>query len=230
MFLCCDLLIYDKENQALSEADDIFDVAASDSRLLISFALYGDHIYLLDAAADKAQDAEVVQYKEKIGDMEVSASKKALADAAVPEYTDTDSNALAGLYDAGAADGYIGYPETMRFLRRRTDKTEVKQISISERSNIPMFYCDMAGISADVPENKTALCMDLIEIMTDTEVMKRMSVKDGTPQCLMFPRKLFYDEMEKEYPVYTKLKNIAGNTDNKLFRAYSTFMDETYGR
>ncbi len=31
VFLCCDLLIYDKENQALSEADDIFDVAASEA-------------------------------------------------------------------------------------------------------------------------------------------------------------------------------------------------------
>lgn len=93
-----------------------------------------------------------------------------------------------------------------------------------------MFYCDMAGISADVPENKTTLCMNLIKIMTDTEVMKRISVKDGTPQYLMFPKRSFYDEMEKEYPVYARLKNIAGKPDNKLFRAYSTFMDETYGR
>ncbi len=44
------------------------------------------------------------------------------------------------------------------------------------------------------------------------------------------PEKSFYDEMVKEYPIYAKLKTIAGNTGNKLFRAYGTFMDETYGR
>lgn len=137
VFLCCDLLIYDKENQELAEADDIFDVAASDSRIMISFTSYGDHLYLLDAAADNTQDAEVIQYKEKVSDIEVSASKKALVDAAVPEYTDTGRNTLAGLYDSGVADGYIGYPETMRFLRNRTDKTDVKQISIGEHNNIP---------------------------------------------------------------------------------------------
>ena len=38
------------------------------------------------------------------------------------------------------------------------------------------------------------------------------------------------DILEKEYPVYARLKNIAGKPDNKLFRAYGTFMDETYGR
>jgi len=47
VFLCCDLLIYDKDNKGLSEADDIFDVAASDSKALISFASYGDHVYTI---------------------------------------------------------------------------------------------------------------------------------------------------------------------------------------
>lgn len=87
----------------------------------------------------------------------------------------------------------------------------------------------MAGISADVPDDRTGLCMDLITIMTDTEVMKRVSVKDGAPQYLMFPRIPFYDDMQKVYPMYAKLKTIAENDNNKLFRAYGSFMEETYG-
>ena len=226
VFLCCDLLIYDGDNSDLSEANDIFDVAASDSKLLISFASYGDHIYLLDAAADKTQDPEVTQYKERLGNIDVSASKKALANAAIPEYADADTNAVSRLYDAGVADGYIGYPETMRFLSKRFDRTEVKQISIGKKDNIPLFYCDMAGISVDVPDDRTGLCMDLIRIMTDTEVMKRISVKDGLPQYLLFPRISFYDDMGKEYPMYAKLEKIVGNDNNKLFRAYGSFMEE----
>ena len=229
IFLCCDLLIYDGDNRELSEANDIFDVAASDSKALISFASYGDHVYLLDAAADITKDAQVIQYKDMLGDIDVSASKTALAEAAILKYTDTNSSARAALYDSGVADGYIGYAETLRFLNRRLVNTEVKQISIGKNDNIPLFYCDMAGISADVPDDRTGLCMDLITIMTDTEVMKRVSVKDGAPQYLMFPRISFYDDMQKVYPMYAKLKTIAENDNNKLFRAYGSFMEETYG-
>lgn len=230
VFLCCDLLIYDGDNKDLSAADDIFDIAASDSKVLISFAAYGDHVCLLDAAADTTQDPQVIQYKDRLGDIDVSASRAALADAAIPEYTDADSNDLAALYDAGVADGYIGYGETMRFLSRRLDGTEVKQISIGENGNIPLFYCDKAGISADVPDDRIGLYMDLIGIMTDTEVMRRMSVKDGAPQYLMFPKSSFYDEIENEYPMYAKLRKVVNNDDNKLFRTYGSFMEETYGR
>lgn len=88
----------------------------------------------------------------------------------------------------------------------------------------------MAGISADVPNDRTSLCMDLIEIMSDTEVMKHISVKDGSPQYLLFPRISFYDEMENEYPMYTSLRKIVSNDNNRLFRAYGSFMEEIFGR
>ena len=66
VFLCCDLLIYDRDNNDLSEADSIFDIAASDNKVLISFASYGDHVYLLDAAADIIQDSQVTQYEDRL--------------------------------------------------------------------------------------------------------------------------------------------------------------------
>ena len=197
--------------------------------MLISFASYGDHVYLLDAAADITQDPQVTQNKDRLENIDVSASGKALADAAVPEYAYSDSNSVSILYDSDVADGYVGYAETLRFLDKRLDKTEVKQISIGKNDNIPLFYCDMAGISADVPDDRTGLCMDLIEIMTDTEVMKRVSVKEDSPQYLMFSKTSFYDDMEKEYPMYTKLKKIADNGNNRLFRAYGSFMEDTFG-
>ena len=229
VFLCCDLLIYDRDNRDISEADDIFDIAASDSKLLMSFHSYGDLVYLMDAAADKTQAPEVIQYKDRLGNIDVSASKKALADVAIPEYTAAAGNDIPALYDSGIADGYIGYPETMRFLNTRFDKTEVKQISISQNDNIPFFYCDMAGISADVTDDRTALCMDLIKIMTDKEVMKRVSVEDGSPQYLLFPRISFYADMEKEYPMYAKLMKVVDQDNSELFRAYESFLEEIYG-
>ena len=108
---------------------------------MISFASYGDHVYLLDAAVDTMQDSQLIQYKDRLEDIDVSSSKKALADAAVPEYADADSNDIAILYDSGAADGYIGYAETLRFLDSRLDKTEVKQISIGKNDNTSWGGC-----------------------------------------------------------------------------------------
>ena len=31
------------------------------------------------------------------------------------------------------------------------------------------------------------------------------------------------------YPMYAKLRTVAENPDNRLFRAYGSFMEETYG-
>ncbi len=230
VFLCCDLMIYDRNDSELKKAENIFDVAGSDSDLLISFAMYGYDIYLMDAAADKTQDPVATQYKDRLKDIDVSANRKALANAAIPEYRDADSSDFAGLYDSGAAGGYIGYAETMRSLSARLDRTEIKQISMDEQDNVPLYYCYMAGISADVPEDQTGLCMDLIRIMTDREVMKRASVKNGIPRYLMSPRISFYDDMSREYPMYAKLKDIVANESNRLFRAYGSFMDDTYRR
>ena len=84
------------------------------------------------------------------------------------------------------------------------------------------------GQYAAVPE-ETGLCRDLIGIMTDPGVMKRVSVNDGAPQYLLFPRISFYEDMEKEYPMYTKLRRIIENENNKLFRAYGAFVEEIYG-
>ena len=84
----------------------------------------------------------------------------------------------------------------------------------------------MAGISADVPDDRIGPCMELIKIMTDPEVMKRVSVVDGSLQYLMFPRISFYDDMEKESPMYASFRKIVENEKNKLFRTYSSFMEE----
>ena len=46
----------------------------------------------------------------------------------------------------------------------------------------------------------------------------------------MSPRISFYDDMGKEYPMYAKLKDIVANENNRLFRAYGSFMDETNRR
>jgi hypothetical protein len=59
--------------------------------------------------------------------------------------------------------------------------------------------------------------------------MQRVSVKDGAPQYLMFPRRSFYEAMEKEYPMYAKLGKIAADERNKLFRSYGSFMKEIGG-
>ncbi len=223
VLLCADFLIYDRNDPVLASADSVTDIAVSGEDLLIRYNAASEAIYRLDAAADISQDASVIRKESAFGRIDTGESIGAIEEVLISKYVSESNYELARLYDEGITDGLLGYSENLTAIDNRFDDTGIKLISFSNTDNIPLFFCDMAGISAKASENKTDLCMDLVNLMADPSVLERLTVKDGEPQYLLPARRTSYDTIKEKYPLYGKLQEMIESGDAVIFRAYKEF-------
>ena len=223
VLICADFLIYDRNDPVLASADSMMDIAAGGEDLLIRFNAACEAIYRLDAAADISQDASVTQSAKAITGVDTGESLDAIRETLISKYKYENNYELARLYDEGKADGLIGYSENLTAIDDRLDDTGIKLISLSDTGNIALYFCDMAGISAEVSEGKTDICMDLANLMADPSVLERLTVMDGKPQYLLPARRTVYDTIKDEYPLYGKLQEMIESGNAAIFRAYKEF-------
>lgn len=223
VLICADFLIYDRNDPVLASADSMMDIAAGGEDLLIRFNDASEAIYSLDAAADISQDASVTQSSKAVSDVDTGESLEAIRESLISKYIYENNFELARLYDEGKADGLLGYSENLTAIEDRLDDTDIKLISLSDTDNIPLYFCDMAGISAEVSEDKTDICMDLANLMADPSVLERLSVMGGKPQYLLLARRSVYDTIKDEYPLYGKLQEMIESGNAAIFRAYKEF-------
>ena len=124
----------------------------------------------------------------------------------------------------GKGRAYIGYSESMALMGDAAGQMDIRLFSYDARKNIPVFYTDLVGISAEIDEDRKELAYELANILLSEEVLTQMSMpgeEGGSPQYLLTFRSSVYDHLEKEFPIYARLKEIAENPDNHVFRAGS---------
>ena len=223
VLICADFLIYDLNDPVLASADSVIDIADGGEDILIRYSAYGEAVYRLDAAADISQDASVTQSEAAFAGVDTGESIGAIREVLISKYKSENNYELARLYDEGKADGFIGYSENLSAIENRLDDTGIKLISFSNNDNIPLYFCDMAGISAKAPEGKTDICMDLVNLMADPSVLERLTVKDGKPQYLLPARRSSYDTIKEQYPLYGELQEMIEGGNAVIFRAYKEF-------
>ena len=223
VLICADFLIYDLNDPVLASAESIIDIAAGGENLLIRYNAAGEYIYRLDAAADICQDASVTQSEKAVSAIDTDESLSAIRKILIRKYMKDNNYELARLYDEGKADGFIGYSENLSAVEHRLNNTGIKLISYSNSDNIPLYFCDMAGISTAVSEDKTDICMDLVNLMADPSILERLTVMDGKPQYLLPARQSVYDTIKDEYPLYGKLQEMIESGNASVFRAYKEF-------
>ena len=121
----------------------------------------------------------------------------------------------------GSGRAYIGFAEAMSAMGNSADDMDFRLFSYTENDNIPLFFCDAAGIRSDIPDEKKELAYELLDIVTCERVMTEALSPDresGIPQYILPARIGVYDALGTEYPVYGRLKEIAAAGDNKLFK------------
>jgi thiamine pyridinylase len=123
---------------------------------------------------------------------------------------------VAKAYDSGIGQGYIGYSESIRLLRNRLDKTGIKSVSFSDRENIQRVYVDAAAVTAGVKGKKYEKCLELMNVMAESDIMTDLSVQDGKPQYLMLARKSPYKHLAEQFALYSELEKLANNEKNHV--------------
>lgn len=128
----------------------------------------------------------------------------------------------AGWFGVGKGRSYIGYSESMAEMGEYVSKVRVKTMSLADREDIPLFYADLVAANSSLVDNpqKRELALELINIMTDSEVMSRIIGGTGEEKCqyILPAKKNCYTVLSERYPVYSQLKEVTGKSGNHIFR------------
>ena len=101
-----------------------------------------------------------------------------------------------------------------------TDEIDFRLYSMTEEPNIPLFYMDTASVNANISQEKRALAIELLNMITGTDILVRASSPnepDQSYQYLLSARKSFYDVLGQKDPIYTKLQSFVSSPDNHIF-------------
>lgn len=225
--LCTDLLYTRKGDIALKNVKNIGELydALGDSGLLldkespiIQVAMY------LQALVDETQrytdhyppieeatlSPEALSSLEMISDMHQTDSESEPEDGEWYYYARRFSE------DMGRA--YIGYSESMDVMGDNASDMDFRLFSMTDDKDIPVFYVDAAAVNARISDDKKALALDFLNMITGKDMMVRASVNGGNPRYLLATRYSIYDALASDYPIYAELKNIASVPNACVFR------------
>ena len=101
----------------------------------------------------------------------------------------------------GVGRAYIGFSEAMSVMGDSAEDIDFRLYSMTEEKNIPLFYADLASVNANISEEKRALAIELLNLITGTDVIIRASspkAPDQSYQYLLSARKDVYEELKKK--------------------------------
>ena len=118
----------------------------------------------------------------------------------------------------GMGRAYIGYSEAMGMMGESASEMDFRLFSMSDNENIPVFYVDASAVNAKISDEKKALALDLLNMITGKETLVKASANNGDPGYLLVPRYSVYDALASDYPIYKGLKKAALVPDSHVFR------------
>ena len=213
VFLCGNFLIYDTNCDILKKAEHLTDLSHCSELLVIASE---DPMvrsqYILEAETD---------IHEKFGPPADNCAEEekilALIDVlAVNGHKQDTSDELAVTYDNGVGEGYIGFSESMRFLKERMPATDIKAVSFSSGRNLPLLYADVVAVTAGVNGERYNKCVELMNVMADAEILTFLSDDNGEPAYLLLARQSPYTVLSEKFPLYNQLEKIASDENNQI--------------
>ena len=225
--LCTDLLYTRKGDNALKDVENIGELhdALRNSGLLldkespiIQVAMY------LQALTDETQRytdhyppiEEGMLSSEAMTSLELISDMHQTDPEGVPE--DSGWYYYARRFAEGMGRAYIGYSESMDVMDENASDMDFRLFSMTDDKDIPLFYVDAAAINAKVSDEKKALALDFLNMITGKEMMVRASANGGNPRYLLATRYGIYDALASDYPIYAELKNVATVPNACVFR------------
>lgn len=131
----------------------------------------------------------------------------------------------------GVGRAYIGFSEAMSIMGDSTEDIVFRLYSMTDEKNIPLFYADLASVNANISKEKRALAIELLNLITSTEVFVKASSPtepDQNYQYLLTARKSAYAALGKNDPIYTELKSYVSDPDNHLFMVRNEDLTSLY--
>ncbi len=223
--LCTDLLFTRKDDDSLKDVQNLEELynALGDSGLLMDKGSpVSTVVVYLQALVDGTQlyTHEYPPIEEGALSTEAIESLEMLRDMHQVEDTPNGSGKFyyAQRFAEGMGEAYLGYSEAMDVMGENASEMDFRLISMTDDENIPLFYVDAAAINAKISDEKKALAIDFLNMITGKDLMVKASMNDGDPRYLLPARYSTYDALAQEYPIYVGLKEIATVPNACVFR------------
>ena len=113
---------------------------------------------------------------------------------------------------------YIGYSEAMDMMGESASEMDFRLFSMTDDENIPVFYMDAAAVNAKISDEKRALALELLNMITSSDTLVRVSMNNGDPRYLLLARRSAYDTLAPDYPIYKEMKKVATVPNAHVFR------------
>ena len=95
---------------------------------------------------------------------------------------------------------------------------DFRLFSMTDDENIPVFYMDAAAVNAKISDEKRALALELLNMITSSDTLVRVSMNNGDPRYLLLARRSAYDTLAPDYPIYKEMKKVATVPNAHVFR------------
>lgn len=211
VFLCGNFLIYDQGCEAVATAEHITDLTDASGILVVNSE---DPVnrpqYVSEVIADETGEAN------PSADDGAEDMMRLIDRLAIDAHKHDNDTQVATAYDSGVGQGYIGFSESMRFLKRRSDVTRIKSISFSEQENTLRVYADAVAVTTGAKGQRYEKSLKLMNVMAEADILTALSVRDGVPQYLLLARRSPYQPLADQFEIYNQLECLASNEENHV--------------
>ena len=228
--LCGDILIYYKEDAELEKVETIAELHAvveerqkDDTNTgVVVYTEIGNPYHYLDAALDLSGEYSMFEEMPDCSNLDEQVLQQlqifnALAMELPEDKLEKKNN--KELFCEGYGFAYYGVSEHMSYMEPILDRVAVKNLSLADNENIPLYYVDITSVAAHVTDpEKLALCKKMMNMVASEEFLEELCFANGKVQYLLPARESVYLTAAKDYPMYDQLRGMVMDMRNKVFR------------
>ena len=129
-------------------------------------------------------------------------------------------------FDEGECKYLLGFTEDIRHLKKRKYKVHLLNMSDSHTNDMPLLPTDFASIGKHVREEKLLDCIDLLEILSDSDFIYDSCFSDGKLQYMLPSDKTLYPRLAETDPIYNDFFELMNNENNGILRFGKHFYEK----
>ena len=136
----------------------------------------------------------------------------------------------AGRFMRGECRYLLGFTESLRLLEPGDYVLRFANFSDNEDDQMPLFMVDFASLGNHVREEKLLDCLDLLEIMADSQFSYDLCMQEGKLQYMLPACKSVYARLAEADALYAQLYERLLSEENGVFRYGPRFYEDFYSK
>lgn len=120
----------------------------------------------------------------------------------------------------------IGFAEDIRHLDPGRYKVQLMNLSDGPINEMPLFPVDFASLGVNVSGEKLLDCLDLLEIIADSDFIYDICFSNGRLQYMLPADMTLYPRLEKADPIYRDFYEILSYENNGIIRFGKNYYED----